>query len=102
MTRRKCPRERAAKGGACERSGCDHLAPKGSRVCGCCLVQLGQLAFDKIAVLRRIQVKSSQERRQQLEAEALEALSKLPPRNPIGTGWPGLANTRDRARKGAT
>jgi hypothetical protein len=99
MTRRKCPRERASKDGACEREGCDHFASLGSRVCGCCLVQLGLATHARISVLKRNRTQALLVKMQELETEALAELAKLPPRKPIGAGWSDKPNTRYGGRR---
>ncbi len=87
----KCPRERRALSSECQRSGCNHYCSTGARICGCCRQQLGSFTANKLAMLLRYHKGTSPEF---LAAEdaALEQLNAMPPRKPIGYGWPGSPN----------
>ncbi len=98
MKRVKCPRERSAYKGACQRPGCNHLASEGSVVCGCCLQQLGSIQAGRISFLKRnrVSTQGGREAFAKMEADALDQLKDLPMRKPLGAGWQGESNRRSR------
>lgn len=77
VQRRKCPLARTARGGICERSGCDHYAPTDSRVCSCCLRELSLQHVHKRTELLKLFGAEGRERLTRFEDEALRALEGL-------------------------
>lgn len=91
-TRTRCPRERTAKLGACERVGCDHLTGLRSRICGCCLVQLGPSTIARVGLLRQYGTDAALH---DAEEALLEVLNAMPKRVPLARG------PRPRVSRGA-
>lgn len=81
----KCPRERNARLGQCERVGCNHLSGARSRVCGCCAVGCGPTMVARLSMLRQ---HGTVEQVLALEDEVLAKLNAIPLRRRLGiSGW---------------